>query len=111
MPRLSGICGSFRGQKVELRSTGQPGGGRPLRELRLFYAQALGRFFVEEAFALPVRLEPFAVDYELGDSALAGLFDHFIGGAGSGFDIDVLEGDVVALQEAFGFAAFGAPEG
>jgi hypothetical protein len=96
--------------RVELRSTRQPG-RLSLRELRFFYAQAFGGFFVEEAFALPVWLEPFAVDDELGDGALAGLFNYFVGGAGSGFDIDVVEGDVVALQEAFGFAAVGTPEG
>jgi hypothetical protein len=33
------------------------------------------------------------------------------GGAGSGFDIDLLVGNVVPGEEAFGFPAIGAPEG
>jgi len=81
------------------------------RELWFFDAQALGHFFVEEAFALAVGLDPLAVDYELRDRTLAGALDHFVGGSGSAFDIDVLKCDVVLLQEALGFAAVWTPEG
>ena len=79
--------------------------------LLFFNAQALGHFFVEEAFALAVGLDPFAVDHELRNGTLASALDHFVGGSRSAFDIDVLERDVMLLQEALGFAAVRAPEG
>src|SRR5208283_5667321 len=75
------------------------------RELWFFNAQALGHFFVEEAFALAVGLDPFAVDHELRNGTLAGALDDFVGGSGRVFNIDVLESDVVLLQETLGFAA------
>ena len=80
-------------------------------QLWFLYSKALGRLFVEKAFALAVRLEPFAIDDQLRDGALASSFDHFLGGSGSAFDIDVLEGNIVLFQEAFGFATIRAPEG
>ncbi len=58
-----------------------------------------------------IGLHPFAVDDELRDGALAGAFHHFLGRAGSRFDIDFFELDVVLGQEALGFAAVGTPEG
>ena len=78
---------------------------RPL----VFDAQALGHFFVEKAFALPVGLDPFAVNDELRDGALTGALDYFVGGSGRVFDIDFVEWDAVLLQEAFGFATVRAP--
>jgi len=75
----------------------------------LFDAQSLGHFLVEKAFALPVGLDPFAVNNELGDGALTGALDHFVRGSGRVFDIDFIEWNAVLLQEVFGFAALGAP--
>src|SRR5580704_7947648 len=100
----------FPADSVELRSTGQPRRLSP-RELWFFDAQALGHFFVEEAFALAVGLDPFAVDHELGNGTLAGSLDHFVGGSGRVFNVDILERDVVLFQELLGFAAVRAPEG
>lgn len=74
-------------------------------------AEALRYFLVEETFSGAVGLEPFAVDYQLGNSALAGAADDFLGGAGSSFDIDLLIGDLVLVEEALGHTAVGAPEG
>jgi len=79
--------------------------------LRLPDTEALRHFFVQEAFADPVGLDPFAVDHELRDGPLAGALDDFLGGSGRLFDIDVLEREVVPLQEALGFAAIGTPKG
>ena len=81
------------------------------RELWFFDAQALGHFFVEEAFALAVGLDPFAVNHKLRNGPLAGSLDHFVGSSGRVFDIDVLKCDVVLLQEALGFTAVWTPEG
>jgi hypothetical protein len=71
----------------------------------------LGHFLVQEALALAVRLHPFAVDHKLRDGAFASAGDHLVGGSGCGLDVDFLERQVVALEEALGFAAVGAPEG
>ena len=60
--------------------------------LRGLDSEALGHLFVEESFAGVVGLDPFAVDDELGDGALAGALDDFVGGAGGGFNIDSLKG-------------------
>jgi len=81
------------------------------RELWFFNAQALGHFFVEEAFALAVGLDPFAVNHKLRNGPLAGSLDHFVGSSGRVFDIDVLERNVVLFQEVLGFTAVRAPEG
>jgi hypothetical protein len=77
--------------------------------LELFDAQALGHFVIQEAFAGPVRLHPFAVNDELRDGTFTGLLDHFVGGAWGVFDIDLFEDDIVLLQKALGFAAVRAP--
>jgi hypothetical protein len=74
-------------------------------------AQEFTHFFVEKAFTRTIRLDPFAINDELGNGALAGAADDLFGSAGSGFDIDFLVGDLVSGQEAFGLAALGAPEG
>jgi hypothetical protein len=73
--------------------------------------QALGHFLVQEPFSLPVGLHPFAVNDELRDGSLARPLDHFVGGAGRAFDIDLVEGDVVLFEKALGFAAVRAPKG
>ena len=59
--------------------------------------------------ARAVRLDPFTVDDELGDGALAYLADDLFGGARAGLDIDLGIGDQVLFKEAFGFAAIAAP--
>ena len=58
-----------------------------------------------------VGLDPFAVDDELRDGALADVGDDFVRGAGSGLDVDLLVGDGVLREEAFGLAAVAAPGG
>jgi len=66
------------------RMNGPPGFGG----LGFGDAEEFGHFFVEEALARFVGLDPFAVEDELRDAALAGLGDDFVGGAGGGFDVD-----------------------
>ena len=56
-----------------------------------------------------VGLDPFAVDDELGDGALAYVGEDQVGGAGSGLDVDLLVGDVVRGEETLRFAAVAAP--
>jgi hypothetical protein len=81
------------------------------REAGLYslYSQALGHLFVEEALAGDVGLDPFSIDYELWDGALAGAFHDFIGGSGRGLDVDVGVGQLVLVEEALGLAAVRAP--
>lgn len=64
---------------------------------------------MKETLAWTVGLDPFAVEYELRDRPLAHIADNLIRGARAGFDIDFREGNLVLLQEAFGFAAVAAP--
>ena len=64
---------------------------------------------MKEALAGTIRLDPFAINYKLRDGSLADVTDHLIGGAGAGLDIDFGEGNLVLLQEPFGFAAISAP--
>lgn len=80
-------------------------------DILLCQAETFRRFLVQKAFSGAIGLEPFAVDDELRDGALAGAADDFLGGAGSGFDVNLLIGDVVLVEETFGNAAIGAPEG
>ena len=72
-------------------------------------AEELGHLVVEEAEAGAVGLNPFAVDDELRDGALTYVGQDEVGGAGGVFDIDLLEGDVVRVEEALCFAAVAAP--
>jgi len=64
---------------------------------------------MQEAEARLVWLNPFAIENELRDGALAGVGDDRIGGTGRGFDVDFGVGDVVLGEEALGFAAIAAP--
>ena len=64
---------------------------------------------MKEALARAVGLDPFAVEYELGDGSLAHIPDNLIRGARAGLDINFGKGNLVLLQEAFGFAAIAAP--
>ena len=66
---------------------------------------------VEEAHAGLVGLYPFAVDDELGDSALAGVGNNEVGCAGSRLDVDFFEGEIVGGQEALCLSAIAAPGG
>ena len=75
------------------------------------YAEEFGHLVVEEALAGLVGLDPFAVEDELGDAALAGLGDDLVGGAGGRFDIDLGEGNRVRGEKAFGLATVAAPIG
>jgi hypothetical protein len=80
-------------------------------DLMTFNAQALGHFFVEETFAGAVGLDPFSIDDELRDGALAGVLDDLVRRAGGGFDVDLFKRDIVLGEEAFSFATVGAPKG
>src|ERR1017187_3316493 len=77
----------------------------------VLYAEERGHLFVEEAAAGAIRLDPFAVEDELGDGALADVGDDLFGGAGSGLDVDLSVGNGVLCEEAFGSAAVAAPGG
>lgn len=72
-------------------------------------AEELGHLVVEEATAGTVGLDPFAVDDKLRNGALAYVGKNKVSGAGGGFDVDLLEGDVVRVEEALCFAAVAAP--
>lgn len=74
-------------------------------------SESLCHLGIEKALADAIGLDPFAVDDELGDGALAGAVDDLIGGAGGGFYVDVLERDVVFREKALGDPAVGAPVG
>src|ERR1700693_889307 len=65
------------------------------RSLGFLNAQALGHLLVQEALAGTVGLDPFAINDELRDGALAGALDHFVRGSGRGFGIALLESDIV----------------
>ncbi len=72
-------------------------------------AEALGHFFVEKASAGAVGLNPFAVDNELRDGALAGVLYDFIHSARRRLDVYFGIRNIVLGQEALGFAAVWAP--
>lgn len=65
----------------------------------------------EQATAGGVGLEPYTVDDELGDGALAGVADDFGGGGGIGVDVDFGVEDTVGIEELLGGAAVAAPPG
>ncbi len=72
-------------------------------------AEQRAHLVVQEAAARAVRLDPFAVDYELRDRSLAYVPDQLIRGVGGGFNIDLGIGNLVLFEESFGFAAITAP--
>src|SRR5580658_7780138 len=74
-------------------------------------AEALRHFGVEEAAAGAVGLNPFAVDDELRDGALADVGEDFFGGAGGLLDVDLGVGNAVGFEKAFGLATVTAPGG
>jgi hypothetical protein len=65
----------------------------------------------EQAAAGGVGLEPFAVDDQLRDGALADVANDFIGGGGVGVDVDFGVLDTVGVEKLFGCAAISAPVG
>ena len=67
------------------------------------------KFVEKQAAAGGVGLEPFAVDDELGDGALAGVADDFGGGGGIGIDVDFGVRDAVGVEKLFGGATIAAP--
>ena len=75
------------------------------------YAEERGHFVVEEAAAGAIGLDPFAVEDELWDGALADVGDDLFGGSGSGLDVDLSVGNGVLCEEAFGGSAVAAPGG
>ena len=74
-------------------------------------AQPGFHLLIEKSLAGTVRLDPFAVDDELRDSALSNLPDQLFRRTRRGRNVDLFIGDVVLVEEAFGFAAVWAPEG
>ena len=66
---------------------------------------------MKEATAGAIGLDPFAVEDELRDGALAGVGDDLVGCTGGALDVDFGEGDGVAGEKAFGLAAVAAPVG
>ena len=74
-------------------------------------AEERRHFLMQKAVARAVGLNPFAVEDELRDGALAGVGDDLVGCAGSALDIDLSEGDGVAGEKALRLAAVAAPVG
>jgi hypothetical protein len=74
-------------------------------------AKKLGHFVVEKSLSGLVGLNPFSVENELRDGALAGIGDDLGGGTGRSFYIDLFEGDGVQVEKALGLAAIAAPVG
>src|SRR6185437_7476239 len=72
-------------------------------------SEALAHFFVEQAFAGAVGLEPFAVNHQLRNGALADFAEHVVSGSRCGFDVDFGVGESVLVEEALGLAAVAAP--
>ena len=68
-------------------------------------------FFVEEAAAGTVGLEPLAVNDQLRDGALADMADEIGRGGGVLVDVDFGVGEVVGVKELLGGAAVTAPGG
>jgi hypothetical protein len=67
------------------------------RGLLLREAEACRHFLVEETFSGAVGLEPFAVDYQLGNGALSGAADDFLSGAGRGVEVALVLGALVVV--------------
>ena len=74
-------------------------------------AKKFRHFLVQKSVTRTVRLDPFAIEDELGDGALAGVGDDEVCRAWGGLDVDFLERDVVRGEEALGFAAVATPGG
>jgi len=68
-------------------------------------------FVEEEAAAGFVGLEPLAVDYQLGDGALADAAEDLSRSGGVTVDVDLGVRDAVLIEELAGLAAIPAPGG
>ena len=75
------------------------------------YAEEGSHLFVEEAASGTIGLDPFAVEDELRDGALADVGEDLLGGAGSDLDVDLGVRDGVLCEETLGSAAVAAPGG
>ena len=73
------------------------------------HVEESGHFGMEEAVAGLIGLDPFSVEDELGNGALADVGDDLFGCAGGVLDVDFFVRDGVALEEALGLAAVAAP--
>ena len=71
----------------------------------------LRHFLVEKAAPGSVRLDPLAIDHELGDGPFAYMPDDFLGGTGAALDVNFSVGNLVLLKKSFGLAAISAPGG
>src|ERR1700680_3487351 len=89
---------------------GIKGFGRSEITLGVLNAQPCFHLLIEKSLAGTVGLDPFAVNDELRDSALSNLPDQLFRRTRRGRNVDLFIGDVVLVQEAFGFAAVWAPE-
>jgi len=69
------------------------------------------QFVDEQAAAGLIGLEPFAIDDELRDGALADAVDEFGRGGRVGVDIDLGVCDAVLIEKLLGGAAIAAPGG
>jgi hypothetical protein len=74
------------------------------------YAQAFRHLVIEKAFAGAVGLNPFSINNKLGDGALPGASDDFVGGPGSRLDVDLGIGNIVLGEKTPGDAAIGTPK-
>src|ERR1700720_3133858 len=83
--------------------------GLKLRQ-RIPNAQLGFHLVIEKSLAGTVGLDPFTINDELRDSALSNLPDQLFRRARRGGNVDLFIGDVVLVQEAFGFAAVWAPQ-
>jgi hypothetical protein len=72
-------------------------------------AKQPAHLFVQKTMAGHVRLNPFSVDDELGNSAFSGLTNYFFSGAGGSFDIHFFIRDAVLIEEALCVTAIVAP--
>jgi hypothetical protein len=77
----------------------------------LLDTQALGHLFVQETLTGAVRLNPLAINNELGDGAFSRVPNHLFSCSGGDFDVDFFVRNIVLLEEAPGHAAVRAPEG
>jgi len=66
---------------------------------------------VQEAFPGSIGLDPFSIQNELWDRALAGVGNDLRCSAWGGFDVDFGVGDGVLAEETLGLTAIAAPVG
>jgi hypothetical protein len=64
---------------------------------------------MQKALSRAIRLDPFSVQHKLRDGPLAYVTHNFLSRARGIFYIDLGVGDLVLIEEPFGFAAIAAP--